>query len=104
MVVKDLPRSIERDSVRVEGRGKATICEVQYQQKHVAPDRAAVADREKALQEQLKQLKQQSEEVSSDRIPESYNRLCLMFKTALLTYLSLIRAEIVYHEYLQERI
>jgi hypothetical protein len=64
VIVKALPHAIDSESVRVDGRGKATICEVQYQEKYVKATEAHEADeKRKALQKHLDDLRDKKQMV-----------------------------------------
>ncbi|CAL1546814.1 unnamed protein product [Lymnaea stagnalis] len=50
--IKEFVR-IDEDSIRVEGKGNATIAEVSYQNKYVTEDEATMTEKEKVLNEQV---------------------------------------------------
>ncbi len=60
--MKKLPASIDKESIRVDGRGKGTICEVQYQEKHVTKE-DEVQERRKQIQRQVDDLKETVDKV-----------------------------------------
>lgn len=61
IVLTDVTNSIDRDSVRVEGHGKATVLDVVCQSKRVDSDKAAsnTTERIKELKNELDQLESQ---------------------------------------------
>ncbi|XP_071113457.1 protein F37C4.5-like [Haliotis cracherodii] len=61
IVLKQLPASIDSDSIRVEGTGQATIAEVTFQRKHTTPDEADISSKEKELEIQIADLKKEKD-------------------------------------------
>ncbi|XP_012937277.1 protein F37C4.5 isoform X1 [Aplysia californica] len=57
---------IEQDSIRVEGRGQATIAEVSFQFTYCNEDEASMSEKEKTLTEELKVLKEQKKSQDSE--------------------------------------
>ncbi|BFZ24969.1 hypothetical protein BsWGS_28009 [Bradybaena similaris] len=58
--------SIEEDSIRVEGKGNATIAEVSYQRKYVTEDDATVTEKVKQLKDELKKLQDEKKVLDFD--------------------------------------
>ncbi|XP_067674170.1 protein F37C4.5-like isoform X2 [Haliotis asinina] len=53
IVLKQLPASIDSDSIRVEGTGQATIAEVTFQRKYTTPNEADISSKERELEREL---------------------------------------------------
>ena len=77
--VKQLPASIDKDSIRVDGRGKGTICEVQYLEKHVTKEEE-LQQKTKEVQQQLDKLKEVEDRVSFLRRQADLSTLFYSFK------------------------
>ncbi len=60
--MKKLPASIDKESIRVDGRGKGTICEVQYQEKEVTKEDEG-QERRKEIQRQVDDLEETADKV-----------------------------------------
>ena len=56
LIVKDLSQSIDKDSIRVEGRGSATISEVSVQTKHLDENEAKNSGKRDELQKEMEKL------------------------------------------------
>ncbi|XP_046560461.1 protein F37C4.5-like isoform X1 [Haliotis rubra] len=65
IVLKQLPASIDSDSIRVEGTGQATIAEVTFQRKHTTPDEADISSKEKELETQIADLKKEKDQIEA---------------------------------------
>ncbi|PVD28133.1 hypothetical protein C0Q70_10717 [Pomacea canaliculata] len=67
VVIRKLPLHVDQDSIRVEGKGAATISEVSFQSKHVPPNEAERSQRSKELREELDALELQETELLSEQ-------------------------------------
>ncbi|XP_048249176.1 protein F37C4.5-like isoform X2 [Haliotis rufescens] len=67
IVLKQLPASIDSDSIRVEGTGQATIAEVTFQRKHTTPDEADISSKEKELEIQIADLKKEKDHIVANQ-------------------------------------
>ncbi len=62
--MRNLPASIDKDSIRVDGRGKGIISEVQYLEKHVEKGED-VGQKRKEIQKKIADSKETLESVSA---------------------------------------
>ncbi|XP_067674171.1 protein F37C4.5-like isoform X1 [Haliotis asinina] len=65
IVLKQLPASIDSDSIRVEGTGQATIAEVTFQKKRTTPDEADISSKERELETQIDDLKKEKDQIEA---------------------------------------
>ncbi|XP_041355011.1 protein F37C4.5-like isoform X3 [Gigantopelta aegis] len=65
IVLKQLPKCIDPDSIRVEGKGSATIAEVSYQMKYLPKDEAEITHQEKELTDKIESLKKEKDELDA---------------------------------------
>ncbi|CAG5136131.1 unnamed protein product, partial [Candidula unifasciata] len=66
--------AIEEDSVRVEGKGNATIAEVSYQRKYVTEEDANVTEKVKQLKDELKKLQDEKKALDFDAKKEALTK------------------------------
>ncbi|KAK6987079.1 protein F37C4.5 [Biomphalaria glabrata] len=65
---------IDEESIRVEGKGAATIAEVSFQSKYVTEDQATMSEKEKALNDQLRSLTEEKKALDLANQKEILNR------------------------------
>ncbi|ESP04072.1 hypothetical protein LOTGIDRAFT_230318 [Lottia gigantea] len=65
IILKNLPACIDGDSIRVEGKGEATIEEVSYQVKYIPKDQADLNEKQKELKALEVELKKEKEDLAS---------------------------------------
>ncbi|KAI8792407.1 protein F37C4.5 [Biomphalaria glabrata] len=71
--IKEFVR-IDEESIRVEGKGAATIAEVSFQSKYVTEDQATMSEKEKALNDQLRSLTEEKKALDLANQKEILNR------------------------------
>ncbi|KAK0064422.1 protein F37C4.5 [Biomphalaria pfeifferi] len=71
--IKEFVR-IDEESIRVEGKGAATIAEVSFQSKYVTEDQATMSEKEKALNDQLRSLTEEKKAIDLANQKEILNR------------------------------
>uniref|UniRef100_A0A915KWP3 Protein F37C4.5 n=1 Tax=Romanomermis culicivorax TaxID=13658 RepID=A0A915KWP3_ROMCU len=65
ILITKLSRSLDQDSIRVEGYGKASITEVKYQERNVVKDEE-VKEKEKELHQKIKKLKDERQRIEQN--------------------------------------